>query len=239
VPRQVFTTVEPVVRRLSGPGIGWRGTSRLERAVIVVIVAAAVLLAALVLLGDRLRPAADIVAASRAALARPPALDARVRLPWDATIHVRYDGSGTWRREYPSSGAAYSFDLWSHDRFAFYDADLRVWVETDPGSRRAYLPSWGDAGCSDPVRLGDEVVANRSAYRIRCADSEFWVDRESHLVLRERGIVAGLDYVEEIVSLRLDPVFGAGQFRFEPPPGARVMTMAEYRTIVFPTGDAG
>jgi hypothetical protein len=208
--------------------------------VIVAVVVAATILGGMVVLGDRLRPAADIIAGSKAALALPPALDARIRLTWDTTIRVAHDGHGTWRREYPSSATtAYSFDLWSADRFAFYDADLRAWVETDPGSRRAYLPSWGDADCPDPIRLGDERVASRDAYRIHCPEHDFWVDRASLLVLRETGTVAGIAYVHEIVSLRIEPILAAGLFRFAPPPGAQVMTMAEYRSIVFPAGEDG
>lgn len=236
---EVFVQEEPVVRRLSGPGIGWRGTSPLERLVIVGVVAAAIVLAGMILFADRLRPASDIVGASRSALAHPPALDVRLRLPWDATIRVLHDGHGTWRREYPSSGRAYSYDLWSGGRFAFYNADLQVFVETDPGSRRSYLPSWGDADCADAVRLGDESVAGRDAYRISCADTEFWVDRGSLLVLRERGRVADMEYVEEIVSLRLDPIVRPSLFRFDPPPGARVITMDQYRAISFPTAGSG
>jgi hypothetical protein len=229
---------EPVVRRLSGPGIGWRGMSRLERTVVVALVLAAAALGAFTLLGDRLRPAGEIVAASRSVLAHPPALQARVRLAWDATIRVSHDGHGTWRRDYPSTVAAYSFDLWSDERFAFYDADLRAWVEADPGTRRIHLPTWGDAACPAPVRLADEDVAGRSAYRIRCPEGDFWVDRASLLILRETGAVAGLAYVDEIVDLRLEPRFPASTFRFAPPAGARAMTLAEYRTIVFPTGEA-
>jgi hypothetical protein len=230
---------EPEVRRLSGPGIGWGGMSRLERGVVVAIVLAVAALGAFSLVGDLLRPAPDIVAASRSALAHPPALEARVRLAWDATIRVAHDGHGTWRRDYPSSVAAYSFDLWSADRFAFYDADLRAWVETDPGTRRIHLPTWGDAACPEPVRLADEDVAGRGAYRIRCPEGDFWVDRESLLILRETGTVAGMPYLDEIVDLSLEPRFGASTFRFAPPAGARAMTLAEYRTIVFPSGEAG
>lgn len=221
-------------RRLAGPGIGLRGTSRLERLAIVGVIVAGLLLAAVSVFRDQFRSADEIVAAAREAEAHPPALDARVRPPWDATLRIVHDGAGTWRREYPSSGTRESFDLWAGERFAFYDADLDVWVETDPGRRRAYLLSIDGADCDGALRLADERIGPWQAYRILCGDVVVWIERSSYLVLREAGTVGGLSYVDEVVELRLDPVLAPGLFRFAPPRGARVLTMAEYRAIAHP-----
>jgi hypothetical protein len=134
--------------------------SHLERAVIVAVVVAATILGGLVVLGDRLpgrrhrRGVETPLRCRRARCARPP--DVGHDDPRRPTAH------GTWRREYPSSAAADSFDLWSADRFAFYDADLRsTGVETDPGRPAPTFPR--GATRTAPIRSASATSASRLA----------------------------------------------------------------------------
>ncbi len=189
-------------------------------------------------LPDRLRPAEDIVRASVVAYGTAPALDMRVSIEGTGRIRYLYDGAGTWRREYPSaSGRRTSFDLSRGDRFAFYDADARAYVELESvGVMPA--PSWGAETCPVPRRLEDAAVAGRATYVVDCGATRYWIDRQTLLILQEVGQPrpgVPLAYTEEVLTLRLDPPLAPSTFAFQPPPGAAALSWREYNDRFFPT----
>lgn len=210
---------------------------------IVLATAAAVL--ALVVAGwlsawleDRLRPAEDIVRASVLVYSAPPAVDMRVWIEGTGRIRYLHDGAGTWRREYPSaSGRRTSYDLSQRDRYAFYDADARVFVEL-PSVGVTPTPSWGADTCPTPRRLDDDVVVGRDAYVLDCGATRYWIDRATLLILREVGQPrpgVPLAYREEVETFRPDPPYVPSRFAFGPPEGATSMTWREYNDRYFPT----
>jgi hypothetical protein len=189
-------------------------------------------------LEDRLRPAEDIVRASVLAHSAPPALDVRVWIEGTGRIRYLHDGSGTWRREYPSvSGLRTSYDLSDGERYAFYDADARVYVEM-ASVRVKPAPTWGDDACPSPRRLDDAVVIGRATYVVDCASTRYWIDRATMLILREVGEPrpgVPLAYREEVESFIVDPLLSPSRFAFEPPQGAAVMSWREYNERYFPS----
>lgn len=188
-------------------------------------------------LPDRLRSADDIVRSSKVASAAPPALDMRVWVDGAGMLRYLHDGSGTWRREYPSaSGRRTSFDLSRNDRFAFYDADAKAWVAL-ASIGVTPTPSWGAETCQAARRLDDGTVAGRPAYVVDCGSTRYWIDRETLLILREAGQPRSgvpLAYTEQVVAFVLDPPFATETFVFAPPAGAVSLSWREYNDRYFP-----
>jgi hypothetical protein len=148
------------------------------------------------------RPApAELVRLSQAAYAHAPAVRYTIH---DAMgdYFVASDGNGTWRSE-GWDMAPGSYMLYDGTRTGIYDATLRSWdiVPVEQGgppfpmnnefnwvrmSFPGLVATIEILDCSDAVDAGDAQVAGRTADHVRCPGLglEYWLDRDTHLVLR-------------------------------------------------------
>jgi peroxiredoxin len=142
----------------------------------------------------------DLVRQSQAAVAHPPAFVLGYRNASGAESTFSYDGEGTWR----SDDADGSYGLWDGTRQGYYNASSRTWgVAEDPVTSPPFIllmDMWGWASvnvpeaegalspvdCADATWVEGATVAHRTADHVRCPswDTDYWIDRESHLVLK-------------------------------------------------------
>ena len=209
-----------------------------------------VLASAAALVGARLLgvlPTAEqVVLASQAVYADPPAFEMEVRLDDGSRVRYAFDGDARFRQdmvEGTDHGLFTSGGYLVRDggRQAWYGSEetgANTWFETDavpiidaypligmdpgwigrvPIERGGPLP-W--PSCPDGWRFGEAgEVAGRSADRVTCGTDAWWIDRESRLVVRHDadGRVVG-----EALRLTVAPSFSAERFALEPPEGAEI-----------------
>lgn len=222
--------------------LDWRPLPPAQMRLVYLAAAVALLAAALAgsvfvasqLLWSHLSPL-EIVRRSQAVVADPPAFALVYRTPDGTEVPFSTDGRGTWRIEDPDG----SFTLWDGDRMGLYNASGRTWGVGDGVTSPPFVPlmsewAWrttnqpGAVGevtpieCADAEWVGEETVAGRAAYHVRCPSwhgTEYWIDRDTGLVLRfvagpdtpgwtddpPPGAIRGL----EVVSLDLAPNLAA------------------------------
>ncbi len=171
-----------------------------------------------------------------------------------ATVVISYGGHGRFRTQiasveprFPAASSPGSYQVFDGDTIATFDSK-RNRLDSTPapkGFRPLDYFSWHGAYpdweriCRDPGSkvLPDARIAGRDARHIRCSDYrgdtwELWIDRETGLLLKIVGQVAGDDFFLDLGSgasskggfqverLRLHPAFPAGTFAVTAPPGA-------------------
>jgi hypothetical protein len=177
-----------------------------------------------------------LIASAQAADAHLPAFRATVtgtntKLP-PSNIRVFADGSGRYRREdvrnvgRGDESTTVTLVGGEQPLISQEQADGSiVWAAATRASSTPWplrLPETCDAGWS---RAGVDLVLGRAADHVRCADSgvggDFWIDRETHLVVRTQDPTDDRygTWVYEITELDFGPQ-PAGLF--ELPPGASV-----------------
>ncbi len=188
----------------------------------------------------RPRTAAEIVAASQAAQFDPPAYDMTVHADDGRITRVRVDGHSGWRLdairgpEVPLGTyvvhdgrlmgtydpSANEWTVAADDHTTIVDAARLSWELMPRPSSTVRAPEWFT--CSSWLLLVDDLVAGRPAYHVACGDAEFWVDRESSLlvgVLRRAG--QGLTGVSgKATALAVRPSFPSDTFALNAPAGA-------------------
>ncbi len=203
-----------------------------------VVVALLMALAAALVVGGRARSPDAIVERSQAAFLAPAPFAMTSRFADGSEATYRFDGT-TFRfdvtRGFLGELPEGYYVLRTADREAIYDPKSNEWSTSQNPLRFALLqlqPSWlaqvswtpGQepplVGC-DAWELGEEAqVAGRTADEVRCGSDQYWIDRDSGLLVR---VIGGGDPMVpdvEVVSLDTDPTFEPGLFAFEPPPGA-------------------
>jgi cytochrome c biogenesis protein CcmG/thiol:disulfide interchange protein DsbE len=134
--------------------------------------------------------------------ARPPAFQAVVVVVAGGSHTVSSDGSGTWRVDIDDTTelATGVSAIWSAaDGGAAWDPRHEAWRPLPAGDPPPFPLqteiAWASGGipgsltCPDWSEIGDEVVASRPAIRLHCGerDQDFWLDRETLLVLQVRA----------------------------------------------------
>jgi peroxiredoxin len=206
-----------------------------------------VLLGTSVFVANRLwsRPSPlDIVRSSQATVKDPPAFVLTYRIGSNDELKFSYDGAGTWRSDEVDG----SYSLWDGSRQGYFNASMKTWGVGEgskdppfmllinmwawastavPGSEGVLTP----VDCADALWVAEAAVAGRSADQVRCPswDTDYWIDRESRLVLRfiagptTPGWIGDVGEVTirgmEASSLDLSPPV-ASDFSWTGPPGA-------------------
>ncbi len=174
-----------------------------------------------------------LVAASIAATTNLSAFDVTVedwmsKIP-GSTTRVVHDGAGQYRRESTYAGTAdppwITLDVDGHYYYTEMTTDgVQFWRETSTTERElAYplrLPDTCDSGW---MVVGVDLILERPADHLACpgdpAPTEFWIDRETGLVVRTMSLMdeqSGV-LVEEVTDLRFE---APSPELFALPPGA-------------------
>lgn len=258
--------LELELRRRAGharPPLGWRLQAlaevispalapRLRVAWAVTLLALLLVLAsAAALVGARLLgllpTAEEVVLASQAVYADPPAFEMEARLGDGSRVRYTFDGDGRFRQDivdgtdhglFTPGGylvrdglrqAWYGSEETGANTWFVTDAvpivDAYPLIGVDPGwIGRVPIESGGPLpwpSCPDGWRFGDAgEVAGRSADQVTCDSDAWWIDRESRLVLRH---AADGRVVAEALRLTLAPGLSAERFLLDPPQGAQIV----------------
>lgn len=202
--------------------------------VVAIVALLLALLAGTLVVGQRLlaRPSpAELVRLSQAAYEHPPAMEMVFIMPFTERYRLAADGKGTWRVEPPNETAG-SYYLWDGTRAAHFDASSKTWVPdmsayiqgpVGPFMNEFTWTSMGTDGtarklpCVGAAWIGEDAVAGRPADHVRCPDHDmdFWLDRETHLILRLRAgpTAPGWEGGGSINGVPVDPVIEAVWFQ--------------------------
>jgi peroxiredoxin len=186
----------------------------------------------------------DVVRTSQVTVKDPPAFVLTYRHASGAELVLSYDGDRTWR----SDDVDGSYTLWDGSRQGYYNAQAKTWGVGEGSMSPPFvllmdLWAWvssavpGAEGsltavdCVDAVWIETATIAAREADHVRCPswDADYWIDRDSHLVLRFIAgpttpgwigdapdvVIRGM----EAISLDLSPPV-ASSFSWEGPAGA-------------------
>ena len=190
--------------------------------------------------------AEEVVLASQAAYADPPAFEMEARLADGSRVRYAFDGDGRFRQDIVDGTDHGLFTPGGYlvrdgRRQAWYGSEetgANTWFVTDavpiidaypligmePGwIGRVPIEGGGPLpwpSCPDGWRFGDAgEVAGRPADQVTCDSDAWWIDRESRLVLRH---AADGRVVAEALRLTLAPGFSAERFLLDPPQGAQI-----------------
>jgi cytochrome c biogenesis protein CcmG/thiol:disulfide interchange protein DsbE len=190
----------------------------------------------------------DVVLASQAVYADPPAFEMEVHLDDGSRVRYAFDGGARFRQDMVEGtdhglftpGGYLVRESGGQAWYGSQEAGANTWFVTDivdgflidaypligmePGwIGRVPIESRGPLpwpSCSDGWQFGDGgTVAGRPADQVTCGTAAWWIDRESRLVLR---LDEGGSVVAEALRLTLSPSFSAERFALDPPEGAEI-----------------